>query len=76
MRQRNSGLGKRWVLLATEKKEGNWLRIEIESGTNIELVLAKNKKGREFRTQNNSGTSDIATTIIWNTRTRYLLIWY
>ena len=48
MRQRNSGLGKRWVLLATEKKNRNWLR--IESGTNIELVLAKNIAGHEFRT--------------------------
>ena len=74
MRQRNSGLGKIWVLLATEKKDGNWLR--IESGTNIELVLAKNKTGHESRTQNNSGTSDMATSTIWNTRTRYLLIWY
>ena len=74
MRQRNSGLGKIWVLLATEKKDGNWLR--IESGTNIELVLAKNKTGHEFRTQNNSGTSDMATSTIWNTRARYLLIWY
>ena len=74
MRQRNSGLGKIWVLLATEKKDGNWLR--IESGTNIELVLAKNKTGHEFRTQNNSGTSDMETSRIWNTRTRYLLIWY
>ena len=50
------GLGEIWVLLA---KDGNWLR--IESGTNIELVLAKNKTGHEFRTQNNSGTSDMAT---------------
>ena len=74
MRQRNSGLGKIWVLLATEKKDGNWLR--IESGTNIELVLAKNKTGHEFRTQNNSGTSDMAISTIWNTWTRYLLIWY
>ena len=74
MRQRNSGLVKIWVLLATEKKDGNWLR--IESGTNIELVLAKNKTGHEFRTQNNSGTSDMATSAIWNTRARYLLIWY
>ena len=71
MRQRNSGLGEIWVLLA---KDGNWLR--IESGTNIELVLAKNKTGHEFRTQNNSGTSDMATSRIWNTWTRYLLIWY
>ena len=74
MRQRNSGLGKIWVLLATEKKDGN--RLGIESGNNIELVLAKNKTGHEFRTQNNSGTSDMATSRIWNTRTRYLLIWY
>ena len=74
MRQRNSGLGEIWVLLATEKKDWNWLR--IESGTNIELVLAKNKTGHEFRTQNNSGTNDMATSTIWNTRTRYLLIWY
>ena len=74
MRQRNSGLGGIWVLLATEKKDGNWLG--IESGTNIELVLAKNKTGHEFRTQNNSGTSDMAISTIWNTRTRYLLIWY
>ena len=62
MRQRNSGLGKIWVLLATEKKDGNWLG--IESGTNIELVLAKNKTGHEFRTQNNSGTSHMATSTI------------
>ena len=48
MRQRNSGLGGIWALLATEKKDGNCLR--IESGTNIELVLAKNKTGHEFRT--------------------------
>ena len=62
MRQRNSGLGKIWVLLATEKKDGNWLR--IESGTNAEMALAKNKEGSELKTKDDFGTRDIATTPI------------
>ena len=60
--------------ISHRKKDVNWLR--IESGTSIELVLAKNKEGHELRTKNDSGTSDIATTTIWNTRTGHLLIWY
>ena len=64
MRQSTNRPGQELELLATGKKWelANWLR--IESGTNKELVLAKNKEGREPRTKNDSDTSDMATTPI------------
>ena len=62
MRQSNSRPGKKNWNYKLQEKDGNWLR--IESGTNTEMAPAKNKEGSEFRTMNDFGKSDIATTPI------------